>query len=403
VRCQGHHSINFRNMMRSVVPAFLLHFLLIVIAIFMGQPLATTYLRLTHTPFDSVLQWDAQWYAAIGFFGYHMPEIAQIPFHQLGNPVPFHPALRATVYFPFVPIIVHLFGIIGAVVFGNVIFFVSLCLLYRVIRQTSSSSRQLWWAVLTYALNPAFIYETSLYAEVYLIFFSLLVVLGINRQNKRGFALACIAGFCSALTHELGLLVGIFGFRYIRLGRFGQFVAFAISVAGGWIAYIAYLGIHFGQPWVLFQAEKTWRRTWQFPGTALVREIQLPHRYPIQSLEIFMVILLSILVILQFSVTLRDDSILRNPLQPLNVTSIETGLYAAVYLIVCLSTYVPGDPLTSVTRLLTMVWPIYAMSWLPTRGQFRGRRIAIQSVIIFCFLLSGYTGTVLFTHGEFFQ
>lgn len=379
-----------------VICASLLHYLVLWLGI--RSPLANSrsYLHMTGTGVDHFLQWDSQWYAAIGTYGYKIPLFAQKAFVPAGNHIPFTPALRATVYFPVVPLIVHVFGVIGAVIVTNIIFVATLAIMYTVFRKGMGDGLAAW-GLLCYAVNPALIFNSSLYTESYLILFSLLVILGISKGTRAGKLLACTAGFLSALTHETGLFVGIFGLRYLRTREYFSALWFIGSVVAGWVSYFGYLSIQFGQPLIIFSSEKSWTRTWRFPGVPYLIELAQTTNY-LRDLELLGVAILMVSATLYISSTIKRDFSIA-PIEEMGIHSLEAGLWVLANIILCMSTYVPGHPLMSVIRLVSVIWPIYSFSWV----RMRNRRIYWGLPYLVLFGIIGFIGAMLFAHGYFYQ
>lgn len=378
---------------------FALHTLLMTVLARIPLPKTRFFAGLTHTFADAWLQWDGVWYALIGRYGYALPNRVQRPLGLGGNPLPIvH--LQGAAFFPLVPLVVHTFGTMVAILVGNVALLFALVVAYRlfvaVLRPWEASV-----AVGLCALSPAMVFDSALYSDVYVILFSLVCLYAVGRAASSGkgapyfHALACVSAVCAGLAHELGVLVMLIGLRYVRLGQWSRAVTYSLSSVSGWVLYSLYLGIRFHAPLAMFRAEAVWGHAWRFPGYSFVKQFLNLQQAPLLPFAALFAAILSatyVLYVLGFHRT--DRSFM--PVTELNLLSLESGLFAGAWVLVGLTTFVPSTPISGVLRLLSMCWPAFSgiLLWLPYS---RRRILAVSALLISA--LFGCLFTVSFTHG----
>lgn len=377
----------------KIMGVFILHFAVLLIGFAFPIQDAQSHLRLTGTWFDHFMQWDAQWYAAIAKYGYQLPLDVQQAFTVTGNAVPFSPALRTTAYFPGFPLIIHLFGSTGSIIVGSLVFIATLVLMYLLVERRFGDTAALF-AIILYAINPAAIYESALYVEVYSVLCTLLIVYGLTKASRTGDVIACIAGFMGTSLHELGLISIVFGLRFFQRRQYKFGIIYGLSVVAPWFLFVAYLWGRYQQPFAIFHAETAWQRVWRFPGTGLVQS--LPH----MSLNTLYVCGFVLLIILYVYASLKWN-FTEGRLHEAGVASWDTSLWVIALALTSLSTYIPGAPLTSVLRFLSVIWPIYALIW--TRKWSDDMKLMIATGLCVLFGVFDLEGSLLFSHGLFFQ
>jgi len=347
------------------------------------------------------MQWDALWYTTIGRFGYALSPHNQYLYLRHGNIVPFADPLRATAFFPGLPILIHLIGPIAALIVGNLVFIASIFLMYRLARDIHPSLAPI--AAFFYAVNPASLYESALYPEVYLVCLTMFVVFAIGRQTRRFDLLACVAALVLGTFQETACAIAILGLHYLRQRRYPTFMLFVLAALGGWIADTAYLWIRYGQPAAPFIAQSQWGRTWRFPGTALIVQVARG-----EYLDAFYTLLFVALVALSVYFALRCQRQPRSlsPSARLHLASPEVSLWMLVLTLTDLCTYIMApEPLMSVVRFLSVLWPVYALPWtlLFASKQRAHYRDVITHSLVALSAAAALWGSVLFTHGYFFQ
>lgn len=378
---------------------FALHLLLV--AVLARVPLAQTkfYTHLTHTFIDAFVQWDGVWYSLLGHYGYAIPLADQAPLALGGNPLPIAP-LQGAAFFPLVPLVVHAFGTMLAVAVGNVVLLAALVIAHRLFCNVLSP----WEASVAVglcALSPAMVFDSALYSDIYVIFFSLLCLFAISRAITDANAapyyhlVACVAAFGAGLSHELGVLVIIFGLRYLRLRQWLRALTYTLSALAGWASFSAYLGVRFHAPFVMFHAERIWGHTWRIPGFSLIEQFLHLQQAPLLPFAALFATLLSVTYVLYVLWFARADNVWA-PRAGLTLRSLESGLFAGAWVLIGLTSFVPSTPISGVLRLLCMCWPALAgpLFWLPLSS----RRVVAVGVL-FVSALFGCLLTVSFTHG----
>ncbi|MCL6443781.1 MAG: hypothetical protein K6T83_10070 [Alicyclobacillus sp.] len=375
--------------------AALAHYLLIAICLrlpFKTEPSEST---VVHSWLNGLVQWDSLWYLAIGRFGYKLPLAAQKTYLAFHATVPLKDPLQATAFFPGLPVLIHFIGLYGTLLLGNLVFFFSLVLLFRLIWQVNP--RLAAFGVLFYALNPASIYESNLYPEVYSVFCSMLIVYAIGRQKQSWDMIACLGAALLGTFHELGCLGAIVGLRYLRIRRFLQAFVFVLCAGLGWLIQLIYLGFRYHRPLAAFAAEHHWNFRFEPPGTALLVSLFNPRYFDVQ---VFVVLGMFVLTILYVVWVLKRDKTWE-PTAPLNITSAEVGLWVGVFGLIGSSTYVVHFPLMSAIRFFSVLWPIYTVPWITViQGAYRQW---LRLAILLGSTAATAWGTILFTHGYFYQ
>jgi Gpi18-like mannosyltransferase len=269
---------------RPVLPAFLVHLLLVVVATavavtFFQQRTPIAALDFLPSPIDGlgsyVIQplanWDGVWYSLIGEYGYWY------------DPAP-HPAVTA--FWPLYPLLLrvgHLLTGIGipllGVLFSNVTFLAALALLHRLVRHDYSGAaadRAVWLT----ALFPTAFYFSAVYTESLFLFLALGAFYAA-RMGRWGWAAA--AGALAALTRNTGvllllplglLLVQQYGW-HPRLWWRQAIPLLAIPLA--LLAYLGYIGLLWGNPLLPFemQREPLWDRYQTWPWITLGEAVRM--------------------------------------------------------------------------------------------------------------------------------
>ncbi|WDL98284.1 hypothetical protein [Alicyclobacillus sp. ALC3] len=378
---------------------FAVHLLLVAVLARVPVPHTQYYTHLTHTFIDAFVQWDGVWYSLLGHFGYAIPLADQAPLALGGNPLPLAP-LQGAAFFPLVPLVVHAFGTVLAVAVGNLVLLAALVIADRLFRNVLRP----WEASVAVglcALSPAMVFDSALYSDVYVIFFSLLCLFAVSRAVADAnvgpyyHLLACAAAFGAGLSHELGVLVIIFGLRYLRLRQWLRAITYTVSTLAGWASFSAYLGVRFHAPLAMFRAERIWGHTWRIPGFSLFEQFLHLQQAPLLPLAALFATLLSVTYVLSVLWFARTGDVWA-PHSGLTLRSLESGLFAFAWVLIGLTSYVPSTPISGVLRLLCMCWPALAgpLFWLPIAS----RRTAVVGVL-FVSALFGCLLTVSFTHG----
>lgn len=190
-----------------------------------------------------LFQWDSLWFQAIARHGYLVP----------GE------GLRATVFFPLLPLIIRGAGpILGLLVQQGALLAV-FWLLYRVLARFdllgTGRVRALW----LFAVNPAAIFYSTFYAETWML---LAVLASLELAFDRQYAKAAVVGFFGSLTEGPAVLLGVIPLVLV-IWRFWTgtrrdwmgFALWGIGIGAGVAAFALYLGVAFGHP-LLFTTEQ---------------------------------------------------------------------------------------------------------------------------------------------------
>jgi hypothetical protein len=203
-----------------------------------------------------LVQYDALWFLEIARHGYRVPHV---------------PPLTATVFFPWLPLVLHVTGQVGGLVVQQAVLAAVCWLLGRRFRRWGLDRAETRRAVWLFALNPALVYYSSLYAEGWTL---LAFLASLEAADRRRFAGAGAAGAVAALTQAPGLLVGAVPLAawaealYNRQGRnASRFVLWGAGAALGLGLYMVYLGIRFHAPLLFASMERSayWDSVWQWP------------------------------------------------------------------------------------------------------------------------------------------
>lgn len=371
----------------------------VAIVIFgMMAPLAVSRSRLsfTHTWFDGLIQWDSQWFATIATYGYKFPIAVQQHFINRGNAVPFHPVYRTAAFLPGLPILIHVVTPIGALIVIEILFFISLSLMYRLIANTYP--RLALSAIVLFAVNPCAVYFSALYTETLTLFGMILIVTGLKNARSAGsFYLSLIGVFISTSVHDLGIFSLVYTIRFIRLELYRKATVFFVVGLIPPMLYELYLITKFHTPFALLGAEATWNRQWRWPFTNVFDSLTNTS----QPLNGIFVLVMSLMAIAQIAFLFKQDASLRPTEETNSLFSMETGLWMATILLLSLCAYIPGTPIKSVLRFLCMLWPACIPTyWRHAKSQSLAMRM---NVMIGLFAAYATWGAAFFTHGWFFQ
>ncbi len=226
------------------------------------------YLLAHHLPLASLpyiaLDWtmvhdDSGWYHFIASQGYIRQDTPFFPLYPM--------AMAATHY------VLGLSLTTSGLLIANASEVLSFILLYRLFRGIAKDDRAARLGVWLYALYPFAVFLPSLYTES--LFVVLLVGCLLAARARRNY-LAAILGFLAVLARNEGGLIAVPLLAELwrerrETGRWNKrgWVALA-SLPAALGAYLAYLWIRFGNPFLFTTEEQLWGRHFALPFVTLV-------------------------------------------------------------------------------------------------------------------------------------
>jgi hypothetical protein len=364
--------------------AFLAHEGIIVLAYGMPYP---NFPGIQHRAFSRLghfwFQWDALWYIAIARHGYaHLPGV---------------PPLAGTAFFPWVPLLIHVFGVWGAFFLTQAAFLSSLWLFQRLclrLQWTPTLARD---AVLFLALNPASMYYATLYAEPWTLF---LTLTSIEFGSRQRWLWASLAGLAAATTQATGILIGLFplvlfvtGLRHRSYRTALGPMLWGIGPATGMASYAYYLESRFHHALLFSSVQSTpyWDGHWRWPW---LQWFQAIHR----ALSLRPPDLTLLALWLAISLLAVGAFLLVYPWPQAQLSSPErigVSLYGLIGLLVSLSFYHGNTPLYSTVRIVSIYFPLY--------GGLSRTPATIRYAALALFIGLAFTGALLFTHQWWYQ
>jgi Gpi18-like mannosyltransferase len=231
-------------------------------------------------------RWDAIWYLHIATNGY-----------SAAHDLHYHVSLA---FFPLYPLALHLWLILwpwspaaGALVLSNLCFIGAACTLFQL---TALDFGRQWAgrAVWVLALFPTGLFFFAGYSES---IFLLCALRCAYHLRMRQWWQAGLWGGLAAATRPMGIvLIGPFliawwqstgrGFplqpkalfraALLRARRYPERVAAGAAIPGGLLAYMAYLGLRFGNPLAFSSSQRSWHRGWALPWESLYLSVTRP-------------------------------------------------------------------------------------------------------------------------------
>ncbi len=341
-------------------------------------------------------RWDSAWYLVTAHYGY-----------GLG-------AGTSPAYYPLYPLLISVVGALGPgdLLAGVLISVVSLGLALRMIwlltdlEVGASYPDAPRLAVLVTALFPTAFFFTAVYTES--LYLSLSV--GAFWMARRGrWAWAGVFGGLGAATRSSGVLI-VIGLALLYWNahrrRVRADVLWLALVPAGLAAYMAWLGLHGLSPFSPFSAEHAWLRNfagpiagpWEGLRAAVAGAHQLlsgntTHVYwpaatsygytPMEAarddLELFAFLLLALAALV--------GALRRLPLA--------YGAYAAAAVAVAVSYPIAAQPLTSLSRYVAVIFPLWmtAGCWLAAHRRWRAPVLALSALA-----LAYYAGSFATSH-----
>jgi hypothetical protein len=366
--------------------AFVGHELLVLAGIlFPMTPPSTRVLR-AQMAFASqshfLFRYDSLWFQEIARHGYLIP----------GQ------GLRATVFFPLIPLILHVTGPAAGLVLQQAALATVFWLLHRVLARFdvlgTARDRVLW----LFAVNPAAVYFSSLYAETWMM---LGMLASIELAFERRYTGAAAVGFLGSLTEAPALLLGLIplvlvlwrGWAGARRDWPGL-ILWGLGIGAGVGAYAIYLDQAVGHP-LAFMTEQGgtfWHGAFQTPwagwlGPFLASGRAEFLRDPPAFLTLFLVASLMLAGVVAETIRLARQQ---------RDWSFALALYATAMTVIAFSFGTRGFVYHSTLRFLAPVFPAYMGLTIRTPRW-------LYSTVAAVFVLIAFRGSALFAHGWFFQ
>jgi len=309
------------------------------------------------------------------------------------------------VFFPLYPLLIHVFSYvtgsdaIAGVAISWASFGIALVLLHR-LTDLELGKRAADATVLLLAFTPLSFFFTAVYTESLFLLFSVGTIYAARRER---WALAGILGALATLTRVTGILlvVPILIMHLPSRRRAGRHLGWVLLMPAALVGYLAFLATS-GFSWLApFQDEAHWDRHTTGPVGGIELAVRLairsvgaivrgaqpvydPSRFGPLSPDANSIFLLLVLVVAGvFSVS----CLRRLPL--------EYGAYAAMALLMCVSSPVPGQPLISLDRYVLTIFPL----WMAAGAWIAKRHLERPAVVVGAILLAFYT--IQFASGSF--
>ena len=328
-----------------------------------------------------LVQYDSLYFVAIAQHGYLVPGL---------------PAGVPTVFFPWVPLLlaatrsVWVFLALQAIAFGACCWLVA-----RVAVRWQSTPGFAAWAVWLFALNPALVYYSAPYAELWTMLGALAAVEWWCTKHP---GLSALVSVGTALTQASGLLVGIIplteAVSALKAGdhrRLMAAVGWGMGLVVGVGLYMGYLGWRFGHP-LWFSTEEGsswWHAGWVVPGSGLWAGVKLA----VAGISGYrMLVVMTLLLVVGLVAAVVRGRRATDPWVQ------GVAWYAVLGILLPMSFATATHPLHSTVRLLSDYFPAYlGLAALAVR--YRGVGAGLLALFV---LLGGY-GSALYLHGVFFQ
>ena len=325
----------------------------------------------------SAVRWDAMYYLGIAGHGY-----------TRGSAEP--------AFFPLYPMLIHALayltgsGVIAGMAISLASFGCALVLLHR-LTELELGRKAADAAVLLLAFAPLSFFFTAVYTESLFLVLSLATMLAARKER---WALAAILGALATLTRVTGILlvVPVLIMHLPSRRAAGRHLAWFLLLPASLAAYLGFLAAN-GFSWLApFTDEATdWGRRTTGPIGAIVaasltalrsvgriaagaQPIYDPTRFgPFSPAAESLVLLF----VLGAATAFLVRCFRRLPL--------EYGAYAAVALVMCISSPVSGQPLVSLDRYVLTIFPLWmvAGAWVAKRGLERPAVVGGAVLLVF--------------------
>jgi hypothetical protein len=341
-------------------------------------------------------RWDSVWYLTIARYGYaHIRE--------------------RMAFFPLYPALMHVLAwvvrsdLVAGALISLVAFMVALMLIHRLVRLDFDDDVAAT-TVLLIAFCPVSFFFSAVYTES---LFLALSVGSIYAARRERWALCGVLGFLAAISRNGGIaliiptaIIYFYGARGVPLTRWGRDAAgglgrllprnrlgadalWLVLIPAGLAAYLAYLGIRYGDTLAPFRVESVWYRHSSFPLSTIWHGAQqawhglrqliqgpvAPFRVPsyaqsaisaaLQDIYLFLFLVLGVIGLV--CVLWRLGA--------------AYGLYTLVLLVLALADPVSLQPLASLPRYELIIFPlfIWGARWL---GRIRFAAYAVPTLAV---------------------
>ncbi len=323
-----------------------------------------------------LFQWDTLWFINIAHYGYgHVPHV---------------PYLVSTAFFPWLPILIHVFGVWASWILTQGAFALALWRVPVLLRELGFTHKRVLWATGLLAFNPAMVYDAMLYAEPWTLLF---VVVSIEMGLHSRWGWAALAGFLASTTQATGLLVGIFPLVINGIGLFQHkwqdvrgAILWGFGPIVGTASYALYLSMAFHQPMVFATIQHTsfWHAQWQWPWLQWIHAWRVGVVHPI-----FWALALCMTILMIGSIALVVGSSTKNGY------TLALMAYGCLGMVVAASFATSTEPYHSSLRIASIFFPLYlGIAHLPRRP---------LTLIFGIFAGLGITSVVLVSHGWWYQ
>ncbi|SDZ30705.1 mannosyltransferase family protein [Bacillus sp. 166amftsu] len=348
----------------------LAHYLLLILAILL--PYYNNFhegMTLEHFK-HALINWDSLWYIEIAENGYK--------------------SRKATAFFPFVPILIKVFGNPYTVIaVTQVAFFICLYLLKEFFKRCNMNDSQIKAGIWLFAVNPCAIYYATVYTEVWIVLFSLA---SLHMAIKEKWLYAYIFAAILTSTRAPALLFGIFPFTLFIMSIWNKnwklvrnSLLWGLSCTVGLTGYMIYLYRVFGDPLVFSTTQaENWGHYAVLPWIQIIEGFYAAFTVDIREIRQGLWISAVLFAFFGIGYIWRLKSHLK-------WESISAMLFVCITIIFIFSFGTRGLPMHSTLRYLSILFPIYAIIPLVVPK-------SIQRIIIIFFAIVSFMSAWNFTH-----
>ncbi len=373
--------LSAQNIKRAFIP-FLVHEMIIVLAFLIPLPAHSRSWIQHNMAFGSqahfLFQWDSLFFINIAHSGYS---------HLIGN----------AAFFPMLPVIIWVTGKWGALFLTQVVLFLILLLLPKVLSILGLGETQTNKAIWLFAVNPAEVFYSALYAEAYTMLGALLVITLLENNRK---PTGMVTAFFAALTQGPALLTGsfplvifIFGIIHKKAAAVKKSFIIGSGFALGFIAFAIYMALLWHNSDIIFHVQALWGQSWMLPWHQLLQAIPIiVAKHDVGLLSLWLAVLVFTIGSLYWLVYVA-----RSMGQKANPLVIGSGLYMLLGLLVSLSFGMKSYPFHSSVRFFSDYFPVYG-----------GLAIGLSNPWLYVigmvfFVVMALMGATLFVHSWAYQ